>query len=166
MPFNRYLNKVIRTEHLQGDSVTNAKVAADSIGNTETDGNQPKHLTFLYDFGVAGGAVSAITLTDAAGAAQTIPGNAIVTNVVFEEITTLASSGSATVALGILGNTDAFIAGTAFDNAAFTAAVSSKNNEVPLKNGVAPVAILATIGTAALTAGKFKLYVEYKEGTA
>ena len=156
MPFNRYLNKVIRTEHLQ----------ADSVGNEQTDANQPKHIVFLYDFSVSGGAVSAITLNDASAAAQTIPGNAIVTNVIYEELTALASSGSATVALGILGNTDAFIAGTAFDNAAFTADVSTKNNEVPLKNGGAPVPVVATIGTAALTAGKFKLYVEYIEGTA
>jgi hypothetical protein len=166
MPFNRYLNKVIRSEHLQADSVTNAKVAADSIGNTETDANQPKHLVFLYDFSVSGGAASAVTLNDAAGVAQTIPGNAIITNVVYEEITALASSGSATVALGILGNVDSFIAATAFDNAAFTADISAKNNEVPFKTGAAPVAVLATIATAALTAGKFKLYVEYKEGTA
>ena len=147
------------------DFVETKYMADDAIGNAETDASQPKHLRFLYDFDAVGGAAGAITLTAMDGTALTLPGNAVVRNVVYEVVTAPASSGSATIALGILGNTDAFKAATAFDNAAYTAA-SHPHNEVPLKNGGAPVAFLATIATAALTAGKFILHVEYYEGQA
>ena len=147
------------------DFVENKYMADDAIGNAETDANQPKHLRFLYDFAAVGGAVSAISLTAMDGTAQTLPGNAVVRNVVYEVVTEPASSGSATIALGILGNSDAFKAATAFDNAAYTAA-SHPHNEVPFTNGGAPVALLATIEAAALTAGKFILHVEYYEGQA
>ena len=147
------------------DFVENKYMADDAIGNAETDANPPTHLRFLYDFAAVGGAVSAISLTAMDGTAQTLPGNAVVRNVVYEVVTEPASSGSATIALGILGNSDAFKAATAFDNAAYTAA-SHPHNEVPFKNGGAPVALLATIAAAALTAGKFILHVEYYEGQA
>ena len=147
------------------DFVENKYMADDAIGNAETDANQPKHLRFLYDFAAVGGAVSAISLTAMDGTAQTLPGTAVVRIVVYEVVTEPASSGSATIALGILGNSDAFKAATAFDNAAYTAA-SHPHNEVPFKNGGAPVALLATIAAAALTAGKFILHVEYYEGQA
>jgi len=147
------------------DFVENKYMADDAIGNAETDANQPKHLRFLYDFAAVGGAVSAISLTAMDGTAQNLPGNAIVRNIVYEVVTAPASSGSATIALGIVANSDAFKAATAFDNAAYTSA-SHMHNEVPIKNGPAPVGVLATIATAALTAGKFILHVEYYEGQA
>lgn len=135
------------------------------VENKYLGDDQPKHLVFLYDFATLGGAQGAITMTNADGKALTIPDNAIITNVIYEELTPFTSGGAATVALGITGNTDAFIAATAYNNAAFTADVSTKNNEVPLKLDGAK-SVLATVAAADLTAGKFKLYVEYIEGTA
>lgn len=154
MPFNRYLNKVIRTEHLQ----------ADSVGNAQTDANQPKHLTFLYDFAALGGATGSLTLTAEDGSAQTIPDNAIITNAYAEVETAVTSGGSATVALGIIANTDAFVGATAKASLGLNVVLNTVN-DLPLKPGVA-APVLATIATAALTAGKIRVYVEYIEGTA
>lgn len=135
------------------------------VENKYLGNDQPKHLVFLYDFATLGGAVGAIVLTNADGKALTLPDNAILTSVLYEELTPLASGGSATVALGITGNTDAFLSATAFNDAEFTTDVSTKNAEIPLKLDGSK-SVVATVAVAALTAGKFKLYVEYIEGTA
>jgi len=143
MPFNRYLNNVIRSEHhAHGMS---------------------REIILEYDFADFTGAQAAYTLTDPNGGAVIIPDNAIITSVLYEKITALTSGGSATLALGITGNTDAFIAATAFDNAAFTVEIVSQANEVPLKTSAA-VSVLATIATADLTAGKFRLHISYING--
>ena len=154
MPYNRYLNKVIRTSHLQDDSVTNAKTAH----------GLPKFLTFLYDFDGLGGAQGSLTMTAEDGTAQTIPGNAIITNAYAEVETAVESSGSATVALGLVANTDAFVAATAKGSLGLGVVLNTAN-DLPLKSAV-PGSVLATVATADLTAGKIRLYVEYIEGTA
>ena len=155
MAQNRKFQDFVETKYMADDAITNA----------ETDASQAKHLRFLYDFAAVGGAVGAITLTAMDGTALSMPGNAVIRNITYEVVTAPASSGSATIALGLVANTDAFKAATAFDNAAYTAA-SHMHNEVPLKNGPAPLAVLATVATAALTAGKFILHVEFYEGQA
>lgn len=143
MPFNRYLNNVIRSEHhAHGMS---------------------REIILEYDFADFTGAAAAYTLTDPNGGAVTIPDNAIITSVLYEKITAMTSGGSATVALGITGNTDAFLAATAFDNAEYTTEIKVKHNEVPLKTS-AEVSVLATIATADLTAGKFRLHISYING--
>ena len=154
MPYNRYLNKVIRTAHLQDDSVTNAKTAH----------GLPKFLTFLYDFAALGGAAGSLTMTAEDGTAQTIPGNAIITNAYAEVETAVTSGGSATVALGLVANTDAFVGATAKGSLG-AGVVLNTANDLPLKSAV-PGTVLATIATADLTAGKIRLYVEYIEGQA
>ena len=143
MPYNRYLNNVIRSEHHRhGIS---------------------KEIILEYDFADFTGAQAAYTLTDPNGGAVTIPDNAIITACYYEKITAMTSGGSATLALGITGNTDAFLAATAFNNAEYTTEIKVKHNEVPLKTSAA-VSVLATIGTADLTAGKFRLYISYING--
>ena len=155
MAQNRKFQDFVETKYMANDAVTNAK----------TDGNQPKHLVFLYDLDELGGTVGSITLTAEDGTAQTLPGNAIVTDASIEMETAVTSSGSATVAFGIVANTDAFKAATA--KASLTAtALFAGNNDLPLKMGAAPVNVLATVATAALDTGKFRIYVEYIEGTA
>ena len=155
MAQNRKFQDFVETKYMANDAVTNAK----------TDGNQPKHLVFLYDLDELGGTVGSITLTAEDGTAQTLPGNAIVTDAYIEMETAVTSSGSATVAFGIVANTDAFKAATA--KASLTAtALFAGNNDLPLKIGAAPVSVLATVATAALDTGKFRIYVEYIEGTA
>ena len=144
------------------DFVENKYMADDSIGNAETDGNQPKHLSFKYSFDTDGGATGAIIINSESGTPQLIPQNAIITNATIEIETAITSGGSATVAFGLLGNTDAFKAATG--KASLTLdAVFAGTNELPLKVAV-PTQVVATVATAALTAGVFFINVEYIEG--
>lgn len=119
--------------------------------------------TFEYDFATHGGAVGAITLTALSGV---LPDNAVITRCTQESITDLTSGGSATVKLGYTGNDDAFLAATAYTDASFDVEiVTARNAEVPVKvNNASGVNVLATVATAALTAGKFRLHVEYVPG--
>ena len=125
----------------------------------------PINLCFLYDFAVLGGAQGALTMTKCAdGTAQTLPNNAVILRAVQESDTDLTSGGGATVALGYTGNDNAFLAATAYTDASFDVdVITARNAEVPIITGAA-VSMLATVATADLTAGKFKLYVEYIQG--
>lgn len=165
MAQNRKFQDFVETKYVAAGAIATADLADASVTSAKTDPLQAKYLSFLYDFATQGGAVSAITLTDLGGVAQSVPGNAVIRNITYEVLEAPASSGSATIALGLVGNVDAFKAATAFDNAAYTAA-SHPHNEVPLKIGPGPLPVLATVATAALTAGKFILHVEYYEGQA
>ena len=135
----------------------------DFVGNDRTNATMQKHAVFLYDSLVQGGAIGAVTLTDIYGNAATLPASAVITKVTYDNLQSPASVGSATIALGVTGNTDAFKAATAFDNAAYTASATHMHNEIPLKVGAAAVSVLGTIATAALIAGKFRLIIEYTE---
>jgi len=135
----------------------------DFVGNDRTDVTTQKHSVFLYDFTVQGGAIGAVTLTDIYGNAATLPASAVITKVTYDNLQAPASVGSATIALGVTGNTDAFKAATAFDNAAYTANATHMHNEIPLKVGAAAVSVLGTIATAALIGGKFRIIIEYTE---
>lgn len=145
-------------------AVTAADIGDDAVGNAELGPAAMKSLIFEYDFADLGGSVGAITLTDTADAAQTIPDNAVIANVWIEAITTATSGGSATIALGYTANTDAFLPATAYNNGEFTAeAATIAETELPLKMSAA-VSVIATVAGAALTAGKFRVHVDYKEG--
>ena len=135
----------------------------DFVGNDRTDATTQKHAVFLYDATVQGGAIGAVTLTDIYGNAATLPASAVITKVTYDNLQAPASVGLATIALGVTGNTDAFKAATAFDNAAYTASATHMHNEIPLKVGAAAVSVLGTIAVAALIAGKFRLIIEYTE---
>ena len=131
MAQNRKFQDFVETKYVAAGGIATADLADTSA---KTDPLQANYLSFLYDFATQGGAVSAITLTDLGGVAQSVPGNAVIRNITYEVLEAPASSGSATIALGLVGNVDAFKAATAFDNAAYTAA-SHPHNEVPLKIG-------------------------------
>ncbi len=115
----------------------------------------------VYDFAVLGGAVATINLVDDEGNLAVIPDNAVIERVVVDVITQPVSSGSATVAIGANTTTD------------ILGATAKASLPVGLLEGV-PVGtvatavkltaarnITATIGTAALTAGKINVFVEY-----
>lgn len=123
-----------------------------------------KVLKFQYDFADLGGATGALTLTDENNNALTLPDNACIARAYVESLTTGASSGSATIKLGFTGDDDAFIAATAMNHATYTAeGVTELTAGIPVKTS-AEVSVLATVATAALTAGKFNVYVEYVVG--
>jgi hypothetical protein len=104
-----------------------------------------------YDFDVHGGAIG-----DALGLGVVIPSGAIVTRVIGSAITALASSGSATVAINI-GSTEVNAA-TAFDHADYVAVDKHYSTPVAL---AANSEVNLDIAVAALTAGKYDIYIEY-----
>lgn len=104
-----------------------------------------------YDFAVHTGAVA-----DAVGLGVSIPKGAIVTEVIGSVVTTLASDGAATVAIN-LGSTEVNAA-TAFDDATYVAVDSHYSTAVAL---AANSEINLDIAGAALTAGKYDIFVTY-----
>ena len=155
MPQNRKFQNFVENKFMADDAVAAAELADDSVGNAALAAAHPKHAKFTYDFATDGGAVSSITLGQ-------LPDKAVVTGGHIEVETAVTSAGSATVAFGIVANTDAFVAATAKATLALNY-VAATSNDLPLKmTGETPV--LATIATAALTAGKIHLFVEYYEG--
>ena len=146
------------------DFVENKYMADDAIGNSETDKNQSKMLVF--DFDGSSLDVGAVTLTAADGVtAQTIPANAILKSWFIDVTDAFTSAGSATLALGITGTADALVGATAFNNAALVAATAGWEFASKGAKTDGAKSVIATIGTAALTAGRFKLYIEYVEVT-
>lgn len=119
--------------------------------------------SFEYDFGTHGGGTGAKTLTAFSGK---LPDNAVIVSAYTEAVTSLTSGGAATVKIGITGNDDSFKAATAYNDASFVAeAITAITAETPLKvNNASGVSVLATIATAALTAGKFRVHVDYIPG--
>ena len=152
MAQNRKFQDFVETKYLADDSVTNAK----------TDGAAVKYLEAVYDFSVNGGAIGSIALNDASGNPLNIPEKAIVINAHIEVETAVTSSGSATVAFGLLANTDAFKAATGKATLVEDYVVGA-SNDLPLKMAI-PTPVMATVAVAALTAGKFRIFIKYIEG--
>lgn len=112
---------------------------------------------FVYDFAVQGGAVGFIDLK------SNVPNGAVILRVTYKVDTAFTSGGSATVALGDSNTNARYLAATAYNNAAFTAGtVAAAAIGVPLNvNAAAKGEVGITVATAALTAGKMHLFVEY-----
>ncbi len=133
----------------------------------EGDGQYPfGYFRYVYDFAVHGGAISTITLAAQSGvAANTLPAGAVVVNAVIDVITILTSGGSATVALQLEAANDIFTA-TAYSSEPFeatgveilTPVFATDTTWIKTTAARAPKIV---IGTAALTAGKFYVYLFY-----
>ena len=121
---------------------------------------QPKPAVGLYDFAVEGGAVGDITLRG-----DTIPSGAIITDALIHVDTALTSGGSATVAIKTEGAAD-INAADAISGAPWSTTGAKRADltatTAPVKTTAAR-SIVATVGTAALTAGVFKVVVWYVE---
>lgn len=113
-----------------------------------------------YDFATEGGAVGDITLRGDA-----VPSGAIVTDVLIHVDTVLTSGGSATVAIKLEGAAD-MNAADAISGAPWSTTGAKRGDldadTAPVKT-TAQRSIVATVGTAALTAGKFSVIIEYLE---
>lgn len=116
-----------------------------------------------YDFAVDGGAVGDITLRG-----QQVPSGAIITDVLIRVTTALTSGGAATVALKSEGAAD-LNAADVISGAPWSTTGAKRGD---LDADTAPVlttadrAIKATVAVAALTAGKFSVFVTYMEGSS
>jgi hypothetical protein len=119
-----------------------------------------------YDFTVVGGAVATITLPNA----DIIPNGAIITKVMVDMKTALTSGGSATVVINGGGITIAGATPAAYGSAPFNGTVPAVIGQSTGLTVTAPyipqvatssAPITLTVGTAALTAGKFDIYIDY-----
>lgn len=114
----------------------------------------------LFDFAADGGVVGDITLRG-----DRIPSGAIVTDVLIHVDTVLTSGGAATVAVKVEGAGDAQAA-AAVSGAPWSTAGAKRGSltatAAPVKTTAAR-SIVATVGTADLTAGKFSVYVSFLE---
>jgi hypothetical protein len=106
-----------------------------------------------YSFTVSGGAVGSIPL------ALTLPAGAIIKQVTTDETTTLASGGSATIAIG--NGTDTIVTAAALSSWHGT----QNHLAAPVKTTVAH-ALTMTVAVSALTAGKLRICVAYIKPTS
>ncbi len=143
-------------------SIPSAQAAININATVGNSSFKKRTYRVVYDFSELGGAIAALTLKNDDADAITIPAGCITgarTNVT----TAMTSGGSATVKLGITGNDDAFLAATAYNDAGFAdEKMTAANAELPLKTTSA-VSVLATVATAALTAGVFDLHIDWEE---
>tara|TARA_R110002020_G_scaffold23154_5_gene77461 strand:+ start:4032 stop:4547 length:516 start_codon:yes stop_codon:yes gene_type:complete len=170
MPKNNQLDRVIRSRHIETGNVATADIADDAVTNAKLGALQPKTLLYEYDIGI-GGTVATHNLTAKGGGAPTqIPDNAVITNVTIEVITALGTaSGTATVTIGTLGgpnDPDGLVTAINHSATPFDAANSVLSGTPTIVSGKTTAAngVTMTIGSNALNAGKFYVWVSYFEG--
>ncbi len=136
---------------------------ARKIGASEIGLGGVKVAVGLYDFAKDGGAVGDITLRGG-----TIPSGAIIVDALLHVDTALASGGAATVAVKVESAAD-INAADAISGAPWSTTGAKRADftatSAPIKT-TASRNIVATVGTAALTAGRFQVYVFYIERAA
>ena len=128
------------------------------VGRNSMAGNMYT-ASFTYDFSVHGGALGPINL-------MPLPDNATAIKAFYEQRIAFTSGGAATVSLGVATD-DAvgILTATAFDNAIFATgyhdtACDGTATNFTTKTTAARYIIMGIAG-AVLTAGKFKLWIEY-----
>jgi hypothetical protein len=140
---------------------TGAAVGAGVVGTGQYIG-RTKWARAYYDFATDAGAVGALNLRG-----DKIPSGARVLSAHIDVATIVTSGGAATVSIGVESATDiraAATLGTAPSLAAVACPVSAAvNRGTAAVKTTAERHIVATIATAALTAGRFSVLVEYVE---
>lgn len=120
-----------------------------------------------YDFAVDGGAVSTITLRGPSGSslANEIPSGAVIEGGYVEVDTALTSGGSATVAVTVEAAND-IVNAAAYSGAPWSS--TGRKSVIPAFTGATTVkttavrSVAIVVGTAALTAGKFRVVLYYR----
>lgn len=118
-------------------------------------------LTALFDFSVSGGAVGSYLMTDEQGRPVSVPANAIITSLMTDVITSFTSSGSATVAIS--ADNTSLLAATAYNDAALTGVDAQSISPTKITS---EKQLTVAIATAAVTAGKMRVFVEYVQSEA
>ena len=119
-----------------------------------------KQAVGFYSFATDGGAVGDITLRG-----DTIPSGAVIVDAVLKVSTVLTSGGAATVAIKVESAAD-INAADAILGAPWSTATAKRADFTATTAVITTTAarsIVATVGTAALTAGVFTVVVEYIE---
>ncbi len=135
----------------------------ESAGSDDTVGPRAKtgKVTYEYNFSRDGGVVSTILLRG-----PTLPDNAVIKDAYIDVLTVPTSGGAATIGLGFVTTTDVNAA-DAISGAPWSATglVDADGVDIGTEAGyvklTAPAALQMVIGTAALTAGRFYVVVEY-----
>lgn len=129
------------------------------VGASQSGQPKPNRLVAEYDFAVDGGVTGDIALRG-----DTLPSGAHVEKATIITETAPTSAGAATVALKAEGAADLnaadAISGAPWSAAGIYAADKFLDGAARVKT-TADRAITATVGTADLTAGKFKVVVDY-----
>lgn len=116
----------------------------------------------FYDFATEGGATGDITLRG-----DKVPASAIVTEATIIVDTVLTSGGAATVALKLDNAADVnaadAISGAPWSATGVKRADALEGVDKGFKLGATAKNLIATVGTAALTAGKFSVVIHYME---
>jgi len=169
---NRQLDNVIKSRAIPTGAIATADIADDAITNAKLGSLQEKTLLFEWerDAGV-NDTVATHTLTAKGGGAPTqIPDNAVITNVTIETVTALGTaSGTATVTIGLSGgptDTDGLVT-VENHSATLYAAANTVTSGTPVTTSgktTAACSVTITIGSNALNAGKFYVWVSYFEG--
>jgi len=129
------------------------------VGDPQSQG-RAKVAVGTYDFAVDGGAVGALTLRG-----DTIPAGAVITDSLIVVQTKVESGGEATVLLSAEAEGD-LQASKKVSEAPWSTATPKRGAVTATGTPVATTAargIVAKVGTAALTKGKFKVLVTYME---
>lgn len=124
----------------------------------------------VYDFATQGGAATTINLYDPVfGKAQALnlPANFIITNVLIDVTTALASGGSATVALTSGQGAGDLLSATAYSSAPFSGSIAAGTPvsaataiKIPATQAAPGSTVSAVVAVAALTAGQFIVHIE------
>ena len=166
MARNRKLQNLIENKYMADNAVGNAELKDDAVTQNELGAYQTKTMAFVFGSDISQRDVGAHALEGPTGA-QALPDNAVVTGYHVDVLTPLASSGSATIALGFATDGAPNVkAATAFDDATYVAATQKGGVPATSKKLTAARPLLATVATAALTAGQMLIYIQYVEGTA
>jgi len=147
----------IATTDLADLAVSTGKLANDSVVDAKIGGLLMQTQKYLFDGASQG--TGAKTLVGPEGAQQ-IPAGAVIHSLIIIPGQAFASSGSATIALGITGSVANFLAATAFDNAALVKATSVFRSPVNATIGGA-TSVLLTIAGAAITGGDCEVYISF-----
>ena len=137
--------------HLRSDGTNVVKVQAKNIqlGSAQ------------YDFTTSGGAIGAIDLLG-----DSLPDNSTITRAFYEVLTAFTSGGAATVAFGVTtDDASGLLAATAYNNAVFNAGYHDFIPDNTAANfttkTTAARSLILTVATAALTAGRVRIWFEY-----
>lgn len=132
------------------------------IGASELGLGLRKPAVGLYDFAVEGGATGDITLRG-----DSIPSGAVIVDALLDVETVVTSAGAATLAIKVESAADInaadLISGAPWSTTGAKRADLTATT-APVKT-TAKRSIVATVGVAALTAGKFKVVIWYVELT-
>lgn len=119
-----------------------------------------KSAIYEYDFAVDGGAISTISLRLVGGDAHPPAGSIIEGKNVALDVLTIPVGATATIGMQLVAAGDVQTAAAISGAPWSTLGLKDPSIEAPLKI-VTEGPVKAVIGTAALTAGKFRVYVSY-----